>query len=180
MAAPVEKAEAAMPTLAEAMPNSWFFDIYVDSPEEEAANLMEHSASVLDISSDDDEATKRQNEARERGKENIPPEWNMAASTGGAADVQVPEVAAEPVKKSIRQRKAAGPDDMVDDALRSPLGDLPAKDFYAEGLDEKSVVTVDAHDVEAADKENVEGKPSGSPLAEATAAPLEEAHHGSA
>jgi hypothetical protein len=52
----------------------WFFDIHEDTPEQEAANLMEHSASVLDISSDDDLSTKNRNE--DRGKENVPPpDW---------------------------------------------------------------------------------------------------------
>ena len=40
------------------MPNSWFFEIYEDTPEQEASNMMQHSASVLDISSEDDAATK--------------------------------------------------------------------------------------------------------------------------
>jgi hypothetical protein len=55
------------------MPSNWFFAIHCDTPDQEATNLMEHSASVLDISSDDDCITSRANDALERGKENIPP-----------------------------------------------------------------------------------------------------------
>ena len=55
------------------MPKGWFFAIHEDSPEEEAANIMAHNTGVLDISSDDDCMTKKRNEERERGKENIPP-----------------------------------------------------------------------------------------------------------
>jgi hypothetical protein len=60
-------------TSSKPIPKNWFFEIHEDTPDEEAANLMEHSASVLDISSDDDSATARGKDALERGKENIPP-----------------------------------------------------------------------------------------------------------
>jgi hypothetical protein len=66
-------APPSVSTLDESMPNSWFFEIHEDTPEEEAANLMEHSASVLDISSEDDAETKQRNEELQRGKENVPP-----------------------------------------------------------------------------------------------------------
>jgi hypothetical protein len=137
--APVVAAPAApaISILEDAMPNSWFFAIHEDTPEQEAANLMEHSASVLDISSDDDMATKQRNEEQERGKENIPPPDFLLAQP--RAHEENPENV-EAVKRP-RLRK------FVQDAMeedRRPLGDLVASDFYAEGCDAGSYVTVDA------------------------------------
>jgi hypothetical protein len=125
------------------MPKGWFFEIHEDTPEEEAANLMEHSASVLDISSDDDSATKQHNDEQERGKENIPPPDFLLAqprvqveTEAAAGEIKIEE----PVKRP-RLRK------LVQDAMeedRRPLGDLVASDFYAEGCDASTFVTVDA------------------------------------
>jgi hypothetical protein len=124
------------------MPKGWFFEIHEDTPEQEAANLMEHSASVLDISSDDDFETKQLNE--ERGKENIPPPDFMAAQQGArqeAADAMLDnEPAAEQHVKLPRLRKIA--QDAMDED-RKPLGDLPAAEFYGEGCDAATYVTVD-------------------------------------
>jgi hypothetical protein len=126
--------------LDESMPKGWFFEIHEDTPEQEAANLMEHSASVLDISSDDDITTKQHNE--ERGKENIPPpdfllsQPRVHSSTESELEVNI----AEPVKRP-RLRK------LVQDAMdedRRPLGDLQPSEFYAEGCDASTYVTVDA------------------------------------
>jgi hypothetical protein len=123
------------------MPKGWFFEIHEDTPEQEATNLMEHSATVLDISSDDDFETKRRNE--DRGKENVPPPdfcpvqpraQFSADSMDTAEETQVEHV------KLPRLRKIA--QDAMDED-RSPLGDLPAADFYGEGLDATSYVTVD-------------------------------------
>lgn len=127
------------------MPNSWFFEIHEDTPEQEAANLMEHSASVLDISSDDDMETKRRNEELERGKENIPPPDFMPsqphARTQASADfMETSDALPEEHVKLPRLRKIA--QDAMDED-RSPLSDLPAADFYGEGLDATSYVTVD-------------------------------------
>lgn len=128
-------------TVDESMPKGWFFEIHEDTPEQEATNLMEHSATVLDISSDDDVETKRRNE--DRGKENVPPPdfcplqtrpQLTADSMDTAEEAQVEHV------KLPRLRKIAQ-DAMEED--RSPLGDLPAADFYGEGLDATSYVTVD-------------------------------------
>jgi hypothetical protein len=120
------------------MPNSWFFAIHEDTPEQEAANLMEHSASVLDISSDDDVTTKQRNEEQERGKENIPPLDFLLAQPRMQSIVEPVQV--EPVKRP-RLRK------FVQDAMdedRRPLGDLAPSEFYGEGCDASSYVTVDA------------------------------------
>jgi hypothetical protein len=123
------------------MPKGWFFEIHEDTPEQEAANLMEHSASVLDISSDDDAATKQQNE--ERGKENIPPPDFLLSQprvhSSSEAEVEVEVQVDEPVKKP-RLRT------LVQDAMdedRRPLGDLVPAEFYGEGCDASSYVTVD-------------------------------------
>ncbi|CAN9221130.1 unnamed protein product [Alternaria sp. RS040] len=140
-------AAQSAPVLDDNMPKSWFFDIHEDTPEQEAANLMEHSASVLDISSDDDAATKFRNE--DRGKENVPPPDFLAAANarkrnhasslddGYETDILVQV----PAKHPRRSRK------VVQDAMdedRKPLGDLAPSEFYAEGCDATSYVTVDA------------------------------------
>ncbi|KAH8731875.1 hypothetical protein GQ44DRAFT_604043 [Phaeosphaeriaceae sp. PMI808] len=132
-------AQNATSTLDDSLPAAWFFDIHEDTPEQEAANLMEHSASVLDISSDDDVATKQRNEDLERGKENIPPPDFLAAQQQQRhvlADAGVQE----PVK---RPRLRALVQDAMDEDRR-PLGDLVASEFYGEGCDASSYVTVDA------------------------------------
>jgi hypothetical protein len=135
-------APPAVSTIDDSMPKGWFFEIHEDTPEQEAANLMEHSASVLDISSDDDVATKQRNEEQERGKENIPPpdfllsQPRVHSATESAIEVKIDE----PVKRP-RLRK------LVQDAMdedRRPLGDLQPSEFYAEGCDASSYVTVDA------------------------------------
>ena len=127
------------------MPQGWFFDIHDDTPEQEAANLMEHSASVLDISSDDDLSTKNANE--DRGKENVPPpDWlasqhsRAQLSSFDILDAGEETEIEEPVKRP-RLRK------FVQDAMdedRKPLGDLAPQEFYGEGCDASSYVTVDA------------------------------------
>lgn len=127
------------------MPKSWFFDIHEDSPEQEAANLMEHSASVLDISSDDDGETKRRNEEKEKGKENIPPSAlsfvSRSAATSIVTEGENQATTIEVIKESKLRRKLAE-DAMIED--RCPLSDLPAEDYYGSGLDASSCVTVDS------------------------------------
>ncbi|OAL00075.1 hypothetical protein IQ06DRAFT_250669 [Phaeosphaeriaceae sp. SRC1lsM3a] len=131
-------------TLEDSMPKSWFFEIHEDTPEQEAANLMEHSASVLDISSDDDVATKQRNDEQERGKENIPPPDFLLSQprvrSAVEAELEAETKIEEPVKRPrLRQ--------LVQDAMdedRRPLGDLVPSEFYAEGCDATSYVTVDA------------------------------------
>lgn len=132
-------------TIEESMPNSWFFEIHEDTPEQEAANLMEHSAAVLDISSDDDSETKRMNEDLERGKENIPPPDFMPSQPSARAEQSIDTMETnEPVTKEHvklpRLRKIA--QDAMDED-RFALKELPAADFYGEGLDATSYVTVD-------------------------------------
>ncbi|PSN74419.1 hypothetical protein BS50DRAFT_605927 [Corynespora cassiicola Philippines] len=122
--------------LDESMPKSWFFEIHEDTPEQEAANLMEHSAAVLDISSDDDMATKKIHEELERGKENIPPpDFALAQPRNASVGATDADYVKLPRLKSIAQ------DAMDED--RSPLSDLPPANFYGEGLDATSYATVD-------------------------------------
>jgi hypothetical protein len=128
------------------MPKSWFFDIHEDTPEQEAANLMEHSAAILDISTDDDCDTKKRNEELERGKENIPPPDFMPMQQSARARVpadamETNELATKEHVTLPRLRKIS--QDAMDED-RSPLKDLPASEFYGEGLDTTSYVTVDA------------------------------------
>lgn len=122
------------------MPSSWFFEIHEDTPEEEAANLMEHSTLTLDISSDDDCDAMKKRDIDDRGKENVPPpDWmgptlRRAYSTpaGSHKGIHSAKKAMELVEK-LR-------DAMQED--RAALGSLNAEDFYPDGLDDKSVVLV--------------------------------------
>lgn len=123
------------------MPKEWFFEIHEDTPEQEAANLMEHSAAVLDISSDDDVETKKRNEELERGKENIPPP-DFALAQPRPASASAEEQPVSDVCVKMPRLREVKQDAMDED--RKPLGDLPAAEFYAEGCDKDTYVTVDA------------------------------------
>lgn len=120
-------------TIQESMPKSWFFEIYEDTPEEEAANLMEHSTLTLDISSDEESSKKARDD---RGKENTPPEGYDAPAASRLATAV--SNAAVPSKKDIIRKKIVKADDM-EDGERSPLSDLETEPFIPEGL------TADAH-----------------------------------
>ena len=98
----------------------WDFQIYEDSPQEEMANLMEHSTCTLDIS--DDEA-RPSSKGDKENKENEPP---VNYQTQIAAH-QSP--------------------DMMTEKVRTPLGDLEVKEFYAEGCDATSAFLVPEDDV---------------------------------
>lgn len=121
------------------MPKSWFFDIHVDSPEEEAANMMEHSASILDISSDDDSSERRRKLEAEKGKENVPPpDWTGPVRAPRAAET-VHRGICDAAKKAARLAEKV--ERMEED--RAALKEMEARDFYPEGLDEGSVVLVE-------------------------------------
>ena len=128
------------------MPSGWFFDIHEDTPEEEAANLMEHSTGILDISSDD-EATPLKKD--DRGKENIPP-LNHVTANGQLGN----NAEGSTSKKHRRQ----DPDAMRDvGEERNPLESLNAEEYYGHGLDKTSVEIVksdgerDGHTAETQD-----------------------------
>jgi hypothetical protein len=106
-------------------PASWFFDIHVDSEQEEMTNLMQHSTGVLDISDDESKIST----ADDRGKENVPP-----AELG----IDLPrsrEVIA--LVEAAATRKAGK---MEED--RSPLGELNAADYYPEDCNAFSFAVV--------------------------------------
>jgi hypothetical protein len=167
--------KAPEPEDSKSMPKSWFFDIHVDTAEEEAANMMEHSASVLDISSDDDGETKRARDLEERGKENIPPPDFVApvrAPRGHAATNA--DLAVAGLHKGISNKlkaslKAQAVDAMVED--RAALGEMDAQDFYPEGLDEKSVEVVEVE--KGKGKEGDQDAELSVPIAEADGEPKE-------
>lgn len=121
------------------MPKNWFFDIYEDSPEEEAANLMEHSTLTLDLSSDE-ESSKRDRE--DKGKENVAPsDYDLPSDStrGTTSSTASPSLRAG--KKTIIRRKIAKADEM-DDGERSPLSDLETEDFFAAGITKGDFVVV--------------------------------------
>ena len=129
--------KSAGATIQESMPKNWFFDIYEDSPEEVAHNLLEHSTLTLDLSSDEESSRKEQDD---RGKENMPPEdYDAPTASRPAAEptVTVPKH----VKKTDIIRKKIVTDEM-DDGQRSPLSDLETESFIPEGLDKDSHVIV--------------------------------------
>ncbi|KAK3171378.1 hypothetical protein OEA41_003462 [Lepraria neglecta] len=103
----------------------WHFDIHEDTPEDEMANLMEHSTCTLDISDDESASHKGDKD----NKENIPPVDGPAAI--GYSSTQI---------TSTRR-------DMMTDEPRTPLGDLDAQDFYVDGCNASSVIIVPADDV---------------------------------
>lgn len=147
VATPVSAPVQHVSTLEDSMPKGWFFEIHEDTPEQEAANLMEHSASVLDISSEDDFETKRKNEDLERGKENIPPPDFLMAQQRVRAEAEAMETGLQadlPVEEPVKRPRLR---QLVQDAMdedRKPLGDLAPSEFYGEGCDASSYVTVDA------------------------------------
>ena len=105
----------------------WHFDIHEDTPDEEMANLMEHSTCTLDIS--DDEAGSPFKGDKDN-KENIPP-------------VDGPAAVLDIVTQVTATRR-----DMMTDEPRKPLGDLVAQDFYAAGCDATSVILIPTEDAD--------------------------------
>ncbi|KAL1303021.1 hypothetical protein AAFC00_003334 [Neodothiora populina] len=122
----------AVKTIEESMPQDWFFDIYEDSPEEEAANLMEHSTLTLDLSSDDESAKLKRNDI---GKENVaPPDYESPSiSSGGSRALSETSSVTRSGKHAVTRRKIIKPDEM-DDGERSPLSDLETEDFFGSGV----------------------------------------------
>jgi len=106
-------------------PASWFFDIHVDSEQEEMTNLMQHSTGVLDISDDEGKTSATEG----RGKENVPP-----AELG----IDLPRSRqATSLAAAAAARKASK---MEED--RAPLGDLVASDYYPEDCNAFSYAVV--------------------------------------
>ncbi len=136
-ATPPAKAPGA--TIQQSMPKDWFFDIYEDTPEEEAATLMEHSTLTLDLSSDEESAKRA---VGDRGKENTPPEgYDAPAASRPAGEATVGAPAR--VKKADIVRTKIVAVDAMDDGQRTPLSDLETDPFIPLGLDKDSHVVVD-------------------------------------
>jgi len=133
------------------MPKSWFFAIHIDTAEDEAANLMEHSAATLDISSDDDGVERRRKrDIEERGKENVPPADWTGPVRGVRENAEVHRGICDGVKREAKAAVVEAGLIMAED--RVALKDMLARDCYPEGLDEGSVEVV---------REDARQKPSG-------------------
>ncbi|KIM99470.1 hypothetical protein OIDMADRAFT_104515 [Oidiodendron maius Zn] len=134
--------------------DSWFFDIHEDTPDEEATNLMEHSTCTLDISSDEESAARMRDE---RGKENVPPLDDVSQTRGSVVSEPTGTSGADHKTRSSRRRRDLDAGAIEID--RSPLGEMPAEDFYAEGCDEESIVIVpgeEGDDAESALEQDAE------------------------
>lgn len=117
-----------VPLLEECMPKNWMFKIHEESELDQAANvMMSFTANYLDIS--DDESSRAAK--NDRGKENVPPSDAIYTATAGAS-------------AQSDSRK-----DLMTEEVRSPLGDLNPKDFYAADCDETSVIIVPSEDIPA-------------------------------
>ncbi|CAK7274665.1 hypothetical protein SEPCBS119000_006288 [Sporothrix epigloea] len=116
---------------------AWEFIIHEDTPEQEMTNLLQHSTCVLDISSDEESEQKARRERAEgRDKENIPPPNDVSQSSTARSESSATTAA------TATAAAATSSDKMSVDKPRSPLQQLNAADFYAEGCDETSVVLV--------------------------------------
>lgn len=132
--------------------SGWFFDIHEDTPEETMTNLMEHGAYTLDISSDEEVERRR---GDERGKENIPPldDISQTSSRLPTASSLISDSIAE-AKASSRTRSQRRRKEIEEGAIeidRSPLGDLEAEEFYAEGHTATDVVLVEEDEGDSED-----------------------------
>lgn len=113
-----------VPTLEEAVPKTWMFEIHEDTVDEELGNLMYFGTQTLDISDDESRLAAKD----DRGKENIPP-----ADFPSMTNVQ-----------TVGTTRPVSRKDMMTDEPRTPLGDLVASEFYAEGCDASSYIIVPA------------------------------------
>ena len=121
---PSKTKEYAAETVIDSMPKGWMFDIYTDTKEEEATNLMEHSACQLDIYNDENVFQKV---IDDENKENIPPHPGMNAPVMSAVLMQYEKA----------KSKSLG---IVDH--RKPLGELDATEYYAAGCDANSYIVI--------------------------------------
>jgi hypothetical protein len=152
---PISAPEPVLRSSTKAPPKSWFFDIHEDTPDQEASNLLQHSASVLDISSDDDCSTAAAKMAMERGKENIPPPEYTGMTRQARQIPAIPHKGISCSKKAMKYATMGGPDAMLED--RMALREMDTTAFFPDGLDEKSVEEVAEDKTESPIKE-VESK----------------------
>ncbi|KFZ11095.1 hypothetical protein V502_07749 [Pseudogymnoascus sp. VKM F-4520 (FW-2644)] len=113
---------------------SWEFAIHEDTQEETLTNLMEHSTYTLDISSDEESATRPRDEGR--GKENVPPTEDEGVAP------QPQQVSAQGVEGKTRlgRRRREESEIEVD---RQVLGEVPIGDLYAEEAAGEVIVPAD-------------------------------------
>ena len=112
-------------TLEDSAPDGWMFDIHEDTPEEETGNVMSFSFQTVDIS--DDESRRAFND--DRGKENIPP-------TDYPSSIAATQL--------VTAARSISRQDVMTDEPRTPLGDLVATDFYADGCDASTYIIIPA------------------------------------
>jgi hypothetical protein len=155
IAAPAAQEKALpIPVLYTPTPKeSWNFEIYEDTEEELATNLMEHSTCTLDISSDEESRARGKDE---RGKENVPPLDDISQTRTQLSNpdpVIGGELSMASLKRAARRRREI--DEGACDVDRSALGELAAEDFYADGCDGSSVFIVAAEEDAEPEKEQV-------------------------
>lgn len=116
---------------------SWVFEIYEDTPEELATNLMEHGACTLDISSDEEDARRERSSG---GKENIPPPGDASQT-----------------RADLSRSAVASPAKM--DLERAPLGEMDVKEFWPHGDEAESLLVVVSDGCEVPDVKDVKEVP---------------------
>lgn len=109
--------------------NGWKFDVHEDTKDQEMEILLQHSTGILDISDDEGGINAKDG----RGKENIPP--------ADAVPVSAPIATTVPVSRK----------NLMTDEPRTPLGDLDASEFYAQGCDANSAIEIEEEDSEEPD-----------------------------
>lgn len=136
------KPKKATVYLDDAKPKSWFFDIFEESEEQQDYRMSEwtmtQSSAALELSDDENKGSCFDGrEKGDKGKENIDPNEMFVVTA------PVTRAAAAASANALQGQEAKH------EEPRSPLGNLNAADFYAEGLDATSVVLVheDAEDV---------------------------------
>ncbi|KAF8446720.1 hypothetical protein BGX38DRAFT_1143115 [Terfezia claveryi] len=102
------------------VPESWVFNIYEDSHAETMQNLMEHSATVLDISDESEDEKWGIDEVFQKGKENISPE-RMAELMAGAG----------------RDSMQVDTKEKISKGNRAALGELEVLKFYPKEEEEE-------------------------------------------
>lgn len=148
---PISIADASLAprntSISKAAPKSWFFEIHEDTPDQEASNLLQHSASVLDISSDDDAVTSRAKDAMERGKENIPPPEYTGPTRQARREAPAVHKGIKCAKKAEKYAasQAKKEDEMAED--RKALREMDATVFWDDASEESAAVAEKVEDV---------------------------------
>lgn len=124
-----KKATVSQESLDGSLPKGWMFDIYEETVEQQSNTELAQSTEILVISDDE----RYTDDKDSRGKENIPP-------TDGI-NTLAPVTTAVPASRK----------NMMTDEPRTPLGDLNAGEFYAEGCDENSFFIIPAENSEESD-----------------------------